>query len=146
MIRGTNKWKHVGIMLSTEARDFQKQLKWQSPLGQGCPTGPPNHSGYCYCSQELGGKTSLLRKLHTLVTGHGEIKPGLTRKLPSFASSHSTGRWYAACCGRQVITSLTQMWNLWAAMMTNLAGYAQRSNSGTNVMWVTNWFLFVFQA
>lgn len=32
MIRGTNRCKHVEIMLITEVIDFQKQLQWQSPL------------------------------------------------------------------------------------------------------------------
>lgn len=43
--------------------------------------------------------------------------------------SHSTERWYAGCCGRNVITSCTQLWNLPTAVMASLQRYTQRGNS-----------------
>lgn len=73
-------------------------------LFRGIPetTPPPNNSGCCHCSclQEFDGKTLWLKTTPTLVTGHGEIKLVLARKLPSLLDV-STGRCYVGCCGEK---------------------------------------------
>lgn len=81
----------------------------------------------------------MLKTLHALVTGHREIKLVLTRKLPLFwlALIVLVGD-NAACCGRKVINSLTQLGNPWTGMMTSLKRYAHGSNSVTSVMRETN--------
>lgn len=53
-------------------------------ISQGGSEDLQNNVGYCHCSwlpPELDGKTPLLKAPYTLVTGHGEIKLALARKL-----------------------------------------------------------------
>lgn len=71
----------------------------------------------------LDGKTLLLKITHMLVTGHGEIKLVLTRKLPSCWPAHIVLEgimWRYRLLGSNQ-KQFSQLWTPWTAIMTCVA-------------------------
>lgn len=97
------------------------------------------------CPLELDGKTLLLKLQHTLVTGHGEIKSVVTRKLP--AARCLSGRGYPDCCGRTGNPStILPTVNLVKCNNDQWGKDALRYNSGMNAIGVTSTFMLGFMA